>query len=187
MIGGQCCWSKPGKTDKSKVRKEAIVVKLPLLPELEDGLSFAPAGNLTFLVTEYGRPFSENGLGNKMRQWCDEAGLPGCSAHGVRKAGATVAAENGATHELLKAIYGWTTYQQPDHYIRKARRRIVAQSARTLLFSIETRTKNVPLWRGGREWYKKVQKIPIKSMAAKANGGPGGTRTPNQAVMSRRL
>ncbi|MER9052513.1 hypothetical protein [Mesorhizobium sp. M0410] len=86
---------KPGKTDKSKVRKEAIVVELPLLPELEDELSFAPAGNLTFLVTEYGRPFSENGLGNKMRQWCDEAGLPGCSAHGVRKAGATVAAENG--------------------------------------------------------------------------------------------
>jgi integrase len=139
---------KPGKTDKSKVRKEAVVVELPLLPELEDELSFAPSGNLTFLVTEYGRPFSENGLGNKMRQWCDEAGLPNCSAHGVRKAGATVAAENGATHEQLKAIYGWTTYQQPDHYIRKARRRKVAQSARTLLVFDRNENEIVPLSEG---------------------------------------
>ncbi|TKB20518.1 MAG: site-specific integrase [Mesorhizobium sp.] len=139
---------KPGKTDKSKVRTRPVVVELPLLPELEAELSCAPAGNLTFLVTEYGRPFSENGLGNKMRQWCDEAELPDCSAHGVRKAGATVAAENGATHEQLKAIYGWTTYQQPDHYIRKARRRIVAQSARTLLVYDRNENENVPLFEG---------------------------------------
>lgn len=151
---------KPGKTDKSKVRKEAIVVELPLLPELEDELCFAPAGNLTFLVTEYGRPFSENGLGNKMRQWCDEAGLPSCSAHGVRKAGATVAAENGATHEQLKAIYGWTTYQQPDHYIRKARRRIVAQSARTLLVFDRNENENVPLLEGVEESGTKKYKKP---------------------------
>ncbi len=123
-----------------------MVVELPLLPELEAELSCAPVGNLTFLVTEYGRPFSENGLGNKMRQWCDEAGLPNCSAHGVHKAGATVAAEDGATHEQLKAIYGWTTYQQPDHYIRKARRRIVAQSARTLLVYDRNENENVPLF-----------------------------------------
>ncbi len=142
---------KPGKTDKSKVRSQPVVVELPLLPELEAELSCAPVGNLTFLVTEYGRPFSEHGLGNKMRQWCDEAGLPNCSAHGVRKAGATVAAENGATHEQLKAIYGWTTYQQPDHYIRKARRRIVAQSARTLLVYDRNENENVPLFDGVEE------------------------------------
>ena len=26
------------------------------------------------------------GLGNRMREWCDEAGLPQCAAHGLRKA-----------------------------------------------------------------------------------------------------
>lgn len=36
-------------------------------------------------------------IGNKMREWCDEAGLPQCSAHGLRKAGAAIAAERGAT------------------------------------------------------------------------------------------
>lgn len=150
---------KPGKTDKSKVRKVPIIVEIPLLPELEDEVSSAPSGNLTFLVTEYGRPFSENGLGNKMRQWCDEAGLPNCSAHGVRKAGATVAAENGATHEQLKAIYGWTTYQQPDHYIRKARRRKVAQSARTLLVFDRNENEIVPLSGGVKMSGTKKTKI----------------------------
>ncbi len=35
---------KPSKTDKSKVRKQAVVAELPLLPELGDVLSFAPSG-----------------------------------------------------------------------------------------------------------------------------------------------
>ncbi|ESZ00087.1 hypothetical protein X738_11490 [Mesorhizobium sp. LNHC209A00] len=93
-----------------------------------------------------------------MRQRCDEAGLPGCSAHGVRKAGATVAAENGATHEQLKAIYGWTTYQQPDHYIRKARRRIVAQSARTLLVFDRNENEMSHFWRVEESGTKKYKK-----------------------------
>ncbi|MCJ8521763.1 hypothetical protein ABID21_004957 [Pseudorhizobium tarimense] len=27
----------------------------------------------TFLITEYGKAFSGNGFGNKMRQWCNDA------------------------------------------------------------------------------------------------------------------
>jgi hypothetical protein len=34
----------------------------------------------------------------------DEAGLPKCSAHGLRKAGATITAENGATDRQLMAF-----------------------------------------------------------------------------------
>jgi hypothetical protein len=55
-------------------------------------------GDLTFLVTKHGKPFTANGFGNWFRDRCDEARLPQCSAHGLRKAGATIAAENG---ELL--------------------------------------------------------------------------------------
>ena len=69
---------------------------------------------LTFLVTEYGKPFLDKGLGNKMRQWCDESGLFHCLAHGLRKAGASIAAEYGATSDQLKAIFGWTTSQQAN-------------------------------------------------------------------------
>lgn len=50
-----------------------------------------PASNMTFLVTEFGKPFTSNGFGNRFRKWCDEAGLPHVSAHGLRKAGAAIA------------------------------------------------------------------------------------------------
>jgi len=36
-----------------------------------------------------------------------------CSAHGLRKAGASIAAEN-ARQAMLKAIFGWTTSQQAN-------------------------------------------------------------------------
>jgi len=38
---------------------------------------------------------------------CGGAALPHCSAHGGRKAGGTLAAENGATERQLMAIFGW--------------------------------------------------------------------------------
>ena len=36
-------------------------------------------------MTSFGKPFTANGFGNKMREWCDEAGLPDCTSHGLRK------------------------------------------------------------------------------------------------------
>ena len=35
--------------------------------------------------------------------------------------------------------------------------------------------------------YSAIAEGPMVALAAWENGGPGGTRTPNQAVMSRRL
>lgn len=83
-----------------------------MLPVLQKTIEECPVGNLTFLVTAFDKPFTVNGLGNKMAVWCDQAGLPHCSTHGLRKAGASIAAENGATDEELMAIYGWVTKAQ---------------------------------------------------------------------------
>ncbi|WP_164890527.1 hypothetical protein [Mesorhizobium sp. M7A.F.Ca.US.002.01.1.1] len=167
------------------MRKEAIVVELPLLPELEDELSFAPAGNLRFLVTEYGRPFSENGLGNKMRQWCDEAGLPGCSAHGVRNAGATVAAENGATHEQLKAIYGWTTYQPRSLHPQGTPpdSGVVCPDASGIRSKRER--KCLTFGGGGRGWDKKVQKNQLNQRQRKPMVGSEGLPPRKASVRGR--
>ncbi|SCB57283.1 Phage integrase family protein [Rhizobium aethiopicum] len=143
---------------------------------------------MTFLVTEYGKPFSDKGLGNKIRQWCDEAGLFHCSAHGLRKAGASIAAENGATSDQLKAIFGWTTSQQADLYTRAARRKKLAGASAKLLLPDRNENKSVPL--GGshsKEWDLETKDGQEKQVLAVNSGGPGGTRTPNQAVMSRRL
>ena len=76
--------------------------------ELREALGAITHDQSTFLVTEYGKPFSDNGFGNKMRQWCNDAGLPECSSHGLRKASATILAEAGATEHQLMAIFGWS-------------------------------------------------------------------------------
>jgi hypothetical protein len=68
-----------------------------------------------------------------MRDWCDQAGLPQCSAHGLRKAAATVAAENGATSQQLMAIFGWLTLKEAELYTRTAERRRMAGDAMGLL------------------------------------------------------
>lgn len=69
-------------------------------------------GELAFLVTAFGKPYTSNGFGHWFRKQCDEAGLKHCSAHGLRKTGAALAAENGATERQLMAIFGWTAMKE---------------------------------------------------------------------------
>jgi hypothetical protein len=71
-------------------------------------MNASPCADLTFLVNEWGPPFTDAGFGNWFRDRCLEAGVPG-RAHGLRKAGATLAANNGATSRQLMAIFGWDT------------------------------------------------------------------------------
>lgn len=120
---------RPEKTSRSS----GVDVEIPMLPELEQALAEGPVGNMTYLVTDYGKPFTVKGLGNKMRDWCDAAKLPHCSMHGLRKAGATRAAENGATEKQLMAIFGWTTMEQASYYTEKANRKKLAGSGMKFL------------------------------------------------------
>jgi integrase len=111
-------------------------MELPILPQLQSVIDATPlTGIETYLVTQYGRPFSVKGLGQWFRKRCNEAGLPHCSAHGLRKAGATIAAENGATAHQLRAIYGWATMKEVERYTRKAERKRLAKGAMHLLVS----------------------------------------------------
>ncbi|XXB03545.1 tyrosine-type recombinase/integrase [Rhizobium binae] len=170
---------RPGKTRKSS----GVEVNVPILPDLAAELDRVPAGQMTFLVTEYGKPFSDKGLGNKMRQWCDEAGLFHCSAHGLRKAGASIAAENGATSDQLKAIFGWTTSQQADLYTRAARRKKLAGASAKLLLPDRNENKSVPLseariekWDTESDYREKNQELAEKMV------GPEGLEPPTKRL-----
>lgn len=111
---------KGGKVDWVAA-KGAKPMKLPVAPQLTAAIQAMPSvGIKTFLVTSFGKPFSIAGFGNKMREWCDEAGLPQCSAHGLRKAFARRAAELGATQAMLKAIGGWEQDAEVSTYTKKA-------------------------------------------------------------------
>ena len=57
---------------------------IPIHPKLKEVLSQTSRTNLTFVLTEYGKPFSLGGFGNWMRKVCDAAGLPACTSHGLR-------------------------------------------------------------------------------------------------------
>ena len=117
---------------KNRNRKP-VTIEIPILPELQRIIDASPTGDLTFLVSNRGRPFAVEAFGNWFRKRCDEAGLPQCSAHGLRKAGATLAAENGATEHQLMAIFGWSTLKEAERYTRTAQRKKLAGDAMPLL------------------------------------------------------
>jgi integrase len=119
------------------------VVYPPMLPVLAKTIAASKTGDLTFLVTERGMPFVKEYFGNWFREVCREAGCPG-SAHGLRKAGATRAAENGATVHQLMALFGWKTEKMALIYTRKANRKLLASTAAPLLLS-PTQTENEKL------------------------------------------
>src|SRR5690606_36325104 len=81
---------RPSKTQNSS----GVMIEIPILPSLQTTIAQSQTGDLTLLINEYGNAFTKGGLGNRVRKWCDAADLPHCSAHGLRKAGATIAAEN---------------------------------------------------------------------------------------------
>jgi integrase len=106
---------------------------LPVLPALQKTIDATPCGDMTFLVNEWRRPYTDGSFGNKFRDWCNHAELYHCSAHGLRKAGATIAANNGATAHQLMAIFGWDTIKEAEKYTAKADQRRLAESAMHLL------------------------------------------------------
>ena len=117
-----------------------ITIEIPILPELQNIIDASPCGDLTFLVTEFGRPFTSNGFGNWFRDRCIEAGVPG-RAHGLRKATATRLAERGATDREIMAVTGHQTSKEVDRYTKAARRRVLAESAMARMASTKIERK----------------------------------------------
>lgn len=121
----------PSKTSTTTQK----TLQLPLLDVLRDVIELSPVGGETFLVTERGKPFTANGFGNWFRDRCDKAGLKQCTSHGLRKAGATIASENGATEKQLMAIFGWDSPKLAAHYSKLASQKKLAKDAMHLLIA----------------------------------------------------
>ena len=102
---------------------------LPAAPQLLEAINaMQRVGLKTYLVTEYGQPFSRAGFGNKMREWCDGAGLPHCTAHGLRKAGARRAAQLGAGNQGLKAVGGWSGDAEVAIYTAEVEQKVIGRT-----------------------------------------------------------
>jgi integrase len=156
---------------KGRNRKPKRLV-LPILPALQQVIDSSLCGELAFLVNDLGRPFTDAGFGNKFREWCNQAGLHHCTAHGLRKAGATIAANNGATAHQLMAIFGWDTLKMAEAYTRAADQERLAEAAMHMLETPEqNRTKSSPT-KGGSGTFS--EKSPDKSNANFVDGARGG-------------
>jgi integrase/recombinase XerD len=109
--------------------RNPVDIDIPLHPELAASIDACPSGHLTFLVTEYGRPYTPAGFGNAMRDWCNQANLQHCSAHGLRKTTPTQLAEGGATPHEIMAVTGHRSLEEVERYTRKANKKKLADSA----------------------------------------------------------
>lgn len=109
--------------------KDPVKMVVPIHDELAAEIARLPKTGLALLVTKYGKPFSAAGFGNWFREQCDLAGLPHCSAHGLRKAGSQLLAEGGATDREIMAMTGQRTAKEVDRYTRAARQKQLARRA----------------------------------------------------------
>ena len=57
-------------------QKTGAALEIPIHQDLQTVLDATPSDHLTFLVTEFGKPFASAGFGNWFRDRCNEAGLP---------------------------------------------------------------------------------------------------------------
>ena len=128
-----------GKGSAIAVRQEKTGASLviPVHPELARALASVPRMNLTFLMTERGAPFTSAGFGNWFREQCNLAGLPQCSAHGLRKAAATRLSNAGCSTDQIRAITGHRSPSEVARYTRAADQMRLAQQAMNKLLGAD--------------------------------------------------
>jgi len=96
---------------------------------------------LNVKVKTKSKPFNKGALGTAFVEAARVAGVRGKSAHGLRKAAATRAAENGATERELEAIFGWSGGRIATLYTKSASRSRLAAGAIGKLDRAETENR----------------------------------------------
>ncbi|MBK5933181.1 tyrosine-type recombinase/integrase [Rhodovulum imhoffii] len=97
-------------------------VDLPILPELARELAHVASTQMVLIGHGDGQAYRPESLGNWFRDRCVEAGLPHCTPHGLRKAGARRLAEHGATEWEVMAFLAHGTAKEASRYVAAANR-----------------------------------------------------------------
>ncbi len=140
-------------TQRKNAKRKPVKLVLPFDAELQAIIAATPGpAGLTFLMNDFGRPYTADGFGNSFRRWCRQAGLSHCSAHGVRKTAATRLAEGGATAHEIMAVTGHRTLKEVDRYTRAASQERLAVSGMARLRPAITVNEKVPPSAATPEW-----------------------------------
>ncbi|MGD9918455.1 MAG: tyrosine-type recombinase/integrase [Paenirhodobacter sp.] len=114
---------------KTKKNPDGFEVNIPIHSYLAATLSHVRPGAFTFLETATGSARTAAGLGSSMRNWCNKAGLPNCSSHGLRKAICRRIAEIEGDVFKVMAVSGHHDLKEAQKYIEKYNRKAKADSA----------------------------------------------------------
>lgn len=119
-------------------QKTGKAMVIPIAPPLAEAImAMPPSGHMTFLINAYGRPFTVAGFGNRMRKWCNEAGLPHCSAHGLRKTISNRMALAGAGNQGIKSVTGHSGDSEVALYTRSVDQERLARATMDRLIQWE--------------------------------------------------
>jgi len=112
---------------QSKTGKRLV---LPIAPPLATAIEAMPRSDaMCFIMTEWGRPFSVKGFGGWFREQCDAAGLPKCTAHGLRKATMRRMAELELPNKSMKSVSGHSKDDEVARYTEAANQERLAELA----------------------------------------------------------
>lgn len=113
-------------------KKGSRRIQIPIMPPLARAIAATKLKGQTYLLTEHGRPFASSAaFGNRFRHWVDQAGLPGLSSHGIRKAVGELLALEGASQYHIMAIHGHASARTSEVYTQGAERARLAAQAMT--------------------------------------------------------
>lgn len=102
---------------------------LAIDPALQAELDQVQAGQLTFLQTQYGKPFTPAGFTKWFRENARAAGLTDRTPHGLRKAGSRRLAEDGRTPSQIMAVTGHKNLSEVTLYTASADQTRLADEA----------------------------------------------------------
>ncbi|MCJ8139489.1 site-specific integrase [Falsirhodobacter halotolerans] len=115
-------------------KKGSAPVTLPMAPPLQRAVRNMVVQGETYLLSERGRPFGTvESLRQRVRRWCDAAGLVERSSHGLRKALAELLAEVGCSDHQIMSVLAHTNPNTTAIYTRGAKRRVLALDAMAAL------------------------------------------------------
>ncbi|MBZ5761778.1 tyrosine-type recombinase/integrase [Rhizobium sp. VS19-DR104.2] len=109
--------------------RHPVEIEARLTDELIASIAATKVGTTAYVLSSRDTPYTIESFGNAFARWCEEAGLPHCSSHGLRKAAAVAYAESEGTAPELMAIFGWSNLRTAQIYIEQASKRRMRANA----------------------------------------------------------
>lgn len=126
-----------GDRIRLKQSKTSTAVNVPVVPPLRQALAAGPLGRTLLLEGRDGNAYSAGGFQTLVKRACVKAGLPHCSAHGLRKSAAARLRAAGCTDQEGMAITGHKSVSMYRMYAGNAGNADLADAAMARTYGVQ--------------------------------------------------